>query len=210
MGKTAMVILGALLLLSLLIVGWALGGYNRLIEKRNTVDNRWAQVENNLQRRADLIPNLANTVKGIARLEESVYTRIADARAKILSPTATPEEKIEANNQMTQAARDAGLLPAGGGGILGQGGRFLAITEQYPQLKSDQSFLRLQDELAGTENRLAVSRKDYNDAVADYITSKQQFPTVILTRLMKSTFPDKPFFKAEEGSRRAPTVEFGR
>jgi LemA protein len=210
MGKTAMVIVGALLLLSLLIVGWALGGYNRLIEKRNTVDNRWAQVENNLQRRADLIPNLANTVKGIARLEESIYTRIADARAKILSPTATPEEKIEANNQMTQAAREAGLLPSGGGGILGQGGRFLAITEQYPQLKSDQSFLRLQDELAGTENRLAVSRKDYNDAVADYITSKQQFPTVILAGLMKGTFPDKPFFKAEEGSRRAPTVEFGR
>src|SRR5215510_16456870 len=114
MGKTAMVILGALLLLSLLIVGWTLGGYNRLIEKRNTVDNRWAQVENNLQRRADLIPNLANTVKGIARLEQSTYTKIAEARSKILSPTATPEEKIEANNQMTQAARDAGLLPAGG------------------------------------------------------------------------------------------------
>lgn len=208
MGKIAAVILGALLLLALVFGGWALGVYNRLIEKRNLVDNRWAQVENNLQRRADLIPNLANTVKGIAKLEESIYTSIAEARSKILSPTATPEEKIEANNQMTQAARDAGLLPAGG--ILGPGGRFLAITEQYPQLKSDQSFLRLQDELAGTENRLAVARKDYNDAVTDYATSKQQFPTVIIANLMKGTFPDKPFFKAEEGSRRAPTVEFGR
>src|SRR5262245_24796033 len=210
MGKSALVILGALLLLAFIIGGWALGGYNSLIEKRNLVDNRWAQVENNLQRRADLIPNLANTVKGIARLEESIYTRIADARAKILSPTTTPEEKIEANTQMTQAARDAGLLPAGGGGILGPGGRFLSITEQYPQLKSDQSFLRLQDELAGTENRLAVARKDYNDAVTDYITTKQQFPTLILATLMKGTFPDKPFFKAEEGSRRAPRVEFGK
>jgi LemA protein len=208
MGKIGLVILGALLLLALVVVGWAMGGYNRLIEKRNLVDNRWAQVENNLQRRADLIPNLANTVKGIAKLEQSTYTQIAEARAKILSPTATPEEKIEANNQMTQAARDAGLLPAGG--ILGPGGRFLAITEQYPQLKSDQSFLRLQDELAGTENRLAVSRKDYNDAVTDYITSKQQFPTVILATLMRGTFPDKPFFKAEEGSRKAPKVEFGK
>ena len=132
-----------------------MGQYNSLIGKRNKVDNRWAQVENNLQRRADLIPNLANSVKGIAKLEQSIYTRIADARAKMLSPTATPEEKIEANNEMTQAARDAGLLPLAGG-ILGQGGRFLSITEQYPQLKSDQSFLRLQDELAGTENRLAV------------------------------------------------------
>jgi LemA protein len=208
MGKIGLVILGALLLLALVIGTWALGGYNRLIEKRNLVDNRWAQVENNLQRRADLIPNLANTVKGIAKLEESIYTRIAEARSKMLSPTATPEEKIQANNEMTQAAREAGLLPAGG--ILGQGGRFLAITEQYPQLKSDQSFLRLQDELAGTENRLAFARKDYNDAVTDYITSKQQFPTVILASLMKGTFPDKPFFKAEEGSRRAPRVEFGK
>ena len=208
MGKIGLVILGALLLLALVIVSWALGGYNRLIEKRNLADNRWAQVENNMQRRADLIPNLANTVKGIAKLEQSTYTQIAEARAKILSPTATPQEKIDANNQMTQAARDAGLLPAGG--ILGPGGRFLAITEQYPQLKSDQSFLRLQDELAGTENRLSVARKDYNDAVTDYITSKQQFPTVILATLMKGTFPDKPFFKAEEGARRAPTVEFGR
>ncbi|HKQ72709.1 MAG TPA: LemA family protein [Blastocatellia bacterium] len=210
MGKSVLVILGALLLLGLFLGIWALGGYNSLIEKRNTVDNRWAQVENNLQRRADLIPNLANTVKGVARLEESIYTKIAEARSKILSPTATPEEKIEANNQMTQAARDAGLLPAGAGGILGTGGRFLAITEQYPQLKSDQSFLRLQDELAGTENRLAVSRKDYNDAVADYATTKQRFPTMIMANLMKGTFPDKPFFKAEEGSRRAPTVDFGR
>jgi len=209
MGKSALGILGALLLIALLIGIWALSGYNSLIEKRNMVDNRWAQVENNLQRRADLIPNLANTVKGIANLEQSTYTKIAEARSKILSPTATPEEKIEANNQMTQAARDAGLVPAGGG-ILGTGGRFLAITEQYPQLKSDQSFLRLQDELAGTENRLAVSRKDYNDAVTDYINTKQKFPTVIMANLMKGTFPDKPFFKAEEASRRAPTVEFGR
>jgi LemA protein len=210
MGKSALIILGVLLLLAFLIGGWVMGGYNTLIEKRNTVDNRWAQVENNLQRRADLIPNLANTVKGIARLEESIYTKIAEARSKILSPTATPEEKIDANNQMTQAARDAGLLPAGNGGILGTGGRFLSITEQYPQLKSDQSFLRLQDELAGTENRLAVSRKDYNDAVTDYATTKQRFPTVIWANLMKGTFPDKPFFKAEEGSRRAPTVDFGK
>jgi len=210
MGKTALVILGALLLFAVIIGSWALGGYNNLIEKRNLVDNRWAQVENNLQRRADLIPNLANTVKGVARLEESIYTKIAEARSKILSPTATPEEKIEANNQMTQAARDAGLLPAGNGGILGAGGRFLSITEQYPQLKSDQSFLRLQDELAGTENRLAVSRKDYNDSVTDYTTTKQKFPTVIIASLMKGTFPDKPFFKAEEGSRKAPTVDFGR
>jgi LemA protein len=109
---------------------------------------------------------------------------------------------------MTQAARDAGLLPAGGGGILGTGGRFLSITEQYPQLKSDQSFLRLQDELAGTENRLAVARKDYNESVTDYNTTRQKFPTVLIAGLLG--FQDKLFFQAEEGSRRAPTVDFSK
>ncbi len=208
MGKAALVILGVLLLFALIIGGWALGSYNTLIEKRNNVDQQWAQVENNLQRRADLIPNLANTVKGIANLEQSIFTKIAEARSKILSPTATPEEKIEANNQMTQAAREAGLLPPGNGGILGQGGRFLAITEQYPQLKSDQSFLRLQDELAGTENRLAVARKDYNESVTDYNTTRQKFPTVIIAGLMG--FQDKPFFRADEGARKAPTVDFSK
>lgn len=208
MGKTGLVILGAILLFALGIAGCGVSQYNALIEKRNMVDNNWAQVENNLQRRADLIPNLANSVKGIARLEENIYTRIADARARMLSPAATPEEKIEANNEMTQAAREAGLLPSGG--ILGQGGRFLAITEQYPQLKSDQSFLRLQDELAGTENRLAVARRDYNNSVTDYMTAKQRFPTVIIANLFSGVFPDKPFFRAEEPARRAPTVDFGR
>jgi LemA protein len=208
MGKIGLVILGVILLVALGMGGCGVGQYNTLIGKRNLVDNQWAQVENNLQRRADLIPNLANSVKGIANLEQSIYTRIADARAKMLSPTATPEEKIDANNEMTQAARDAGLVPSGG--ILGQGGRFLSIAEQYPQLKSDQSFLRLQDELAGTENRLAVSRRDYNNAVNDYLTAKQTFPTVIIVSLFRGTFPDKPFFKAEEPARRAPTVDFGK
>jgi LemA protein len=208
MGKIGLVILGAILLFALGLAGCGVGQYNTLIGKRNMVDNQWAQVENNLQRRADLIPNLANSVKGIANLEESIYTRIADARAKMLSPTASPEEKIAANNEMTQAAREAGLLPSGG--ILGQGGRFLAITEQYPQLKSDQSFLRLQDELAGTENRLAVARRDYNNSVTDYLTAKQTFPTVLIASLFSGTFPDKPFFRAEEPARRAPTVDFGR
>jgi LemA protein len=208
MGKTALVILGVILLFVLIIGGWAFSSYNGLIEKRNVVDNRWAQVENNLQRRADLIPNLVNTVKGYAKLEESILTRIADARSRIQSTTATPEEKMAASNDMSQAARDAGLLPAGGGGILGTGGRFLSIVEQYPQLKSDQQFLRLQDELAGTENRLAVARKDYNDTATDYNTTRQKFPTVIIAGMMG--FQDKPFFKADEGAKRAPTVDFNK
>jgi len=207
MGKIALVIVGLVILAALLIGGWGIGSYNSLMTARNVVDQQWAQVENQLQRRADLIPNLVNTVKGIANLEESVLTKIADARSKILSPNATPEEKMAASNQMSDAARQAGLLPAGGG-ILGTGGRFLSITEQYPQLKSDQSFLRLQDELAGTENRLAVARRDYNNAVTDYNIARQRFPAVLIAGFLG--FKDKPLFTADEGARRAPTVDFGK
>jgi LemA protein len=212
MGKTALVVLGVILLFVLILGGWAFGSYNGLIEQRNNVDKQWAQVENNLQRRADLIPNLVNTVKGFAKLEESVFTRIADARAKIQSNTATIQEKMDASNEMSSVAREIGLLPSGGGGggggILGTGGRFLSIVEQYPQLQSNQNFTRLQDELAGTENRMAVARKDYNESVTDYNTRRQKFPTVIIAGMMG--FQDKPLFKAEDGAKRAPTVDFSK
>jgi LemA protein len=161
-----------------------------------------------LQRRADLIPNLVNAVKGYVKLEESVFTKIAEARAKIQSNSSTPEEKMAASNQMTEVARGAGLLPSGNGGILGTGGRFLSIVEQYPQLKSDTQFLKLQDELAGTENRLAIARKDYNEAVQTYNTGRQTFPTVLIAGILN--FQDKPFFKAEEGARTAPKVDFSK
>jgi len=207
MGKIGLIILGVIIIAALFFFGWGISGYNTLTTKRVTVENQWSQVENNMQRRADLIPNLVATVKGVANLEQSVLTRIADARAKILSPSATPEEKMDASNQMTDAARQAGLLP-GSGGILGAGGRFLSIAEQYPQLKSDQSFLRLQDELAGTENRLAVSRRDYNNAVSEYNTTRQRFPLVVIAGMLG--FQDKPFFKAEESAQQAPKVDFSK
>jgi LemA protein len=199
MGKTLLVILGVLLLFGLIIGGSALGSYNSLVAKRNTVDNKWAQVDNNLQRRADLIGNLVGTVKGIAGQEKEVFGKIAEARARLLSAS-TPEEKLDANAQLTQAAQNAG--------ILGTGGRFLSITEQYPQLKSNENFLRLQDSLEGTENRLAVARKDYNDAVLDYNNSRQRFPTVLIAGLMG--FHDKPFYKIDEGARQVPKVDFGK
>jgi LemA protein len=208
MGKTAIVIVGVLVVLLLIFGGAAVGGYNTLVGKRNNVDNNWAQVENQLQRRADLIPNLVNTVKGYANFEQETLTRIADARSRILSPTATPEQKMEASNQMSAAARQAGLLPGGEGGILGTGGRFLSITEQFPQLKADQQFLRLQDELAGSENRLSVARRDYNNSVNEYNTTRQTFPTVLIASLMG--FQDKPFFKSEEAAKQVPRVDFGK
>ena len=210
MGKAILGVLAVLLLLVLVIGGWVAGKYNGLVASRNQVDGKWAQVENNLQRRADLIPNLVNAVKGYVKLEESVFTKIAEARSKIQSSSSTPEEKMAASNQMTDVARGAGLLPGGGGGggILGTGGRFLSIVEQYPQLKSDTQFLKLQDELAGTENRLAVARKDYNEAVQSYNTTRQTFPTVMIAGMLN--FQDKPFFKAEEGAKTAPKVDFSK
>jgi len=202
MSKTALGVLGvfgALVIVILIIGGALLGSYNNLVAKRNEVDNKWAQVENQMQRRADLIPNIVGTVKGIAGQEKEVFTKIAEARSRLLSAS-TPEEKIDANNQLSQAMRD--------GGLLGTGGRFLVITEQYPQLKSNENFMRLQDELAGTENRLAVARKDYNDTVTDYNTTKQKFPTALIAGMMG--FQDKPFFKADEGAKTAPKVDFGK
>lgn len=200
MGKIALIILGVLLLFVLIIGGAGLSSYNGLVEKRNIVDKQWAQVENNLQRRADLIPNLVNTVKGYANIEQSVLTQIAQSQAVMKSGSATPEQKMDASNQMTGALQR--------GGLIGAGLPFMTLVQSYPQLKSDQQFLRLQDELAGTENRLAVARKDYNDSVNEYNTSRQKFPAVMVASL--TGFQDKPFFKADEGAKIAPKVDFSK
>jgi LemA protein len=199
MGKIALVIIGVILAAALLIGFLAFGGYNSLTQKGIFVDAKWAEVENMMQRRADLIPNIVATVKGYAKQEESIFTKIAEARSRLLA-AASPEAKIDANNQLTQAMRD--------GGLLGTGGRFLQIAEQYPQLKSDTGFLKLQDELAGTENRMANSRREYNEAVTDYNTTRRTFPTVLIAGLMG--FQDKPFFKADEGAKTAPKVDFNK
>lgn len=200
MGKIALIILGVLLLFVLIIGGAGLSSYNGLVEKRNIADKQWAQVENNLQRRADLIPNLVNTVKGYANIEQSVLTQIAQSQAVMKSGSATPEQKMDASNQMTGALQR--------GGLIGAGLPFMTLVQSYPQLKSDQQFLRLQDELAGTENRLAVARKDYNDSVNEYNTSRQRFPAVMVASL--TGFQDKPFFKADEGAKTAPKVDFSK
>jgi LemA protein len=157
-----------------------------------------------MQRRADLIPNIVGTVKGIAGLEERVFTKIAEARSQLLStiqnPNSTTEEKIAADNNLTQSMRD--------GGLLGTGGRFLSIAENYPQLKSNESFLRLQDELAGTENRLATARRDYTLAAQDYNTARSRFPMVLFASLMG--FKAQPYFQADQGAQQVPKVDFSK
>ncbi len=208
MGNRALIVLGIVLgvviLLVLIVGGGAISTYNTLVTRQQNVNAKWSQVENQMQRRADLIPNIVATVKGVAGLEERVFTKIAEARSQLLStmqnPNSTTADKIAADSKLDQTLRD--------GGLLGTGGRFLAITEQYPQLKSNESFLKLQDELAGTENRLATARYDYTQAAQDYNTTRSRFPAVLIAGLMG--FKEQPYFKAEEGARQAPKVDFGK
>src|SRR5439155_3524021 len=152
------------------------------------VKSQWAQVENQLQRRNDLIPNLVETVKGYAQHEEGVFKEIADARSRLLAAKSS-EESIAAANQQTSAL-----------------GRLLAIAENYPQLKANEQFNRLMDELAGTENRLAVERMRYNERVQAYDTSRRQFPGVITAHLF--SFKDYALFEAPTAAQQVPKVDF--
>jgi len=204
MKKGILIGLGVIVLTVVVVLLMTVGSYNGLVTKQQTVNAQWALVQTQMQRRADLIPNIVATVKGIAGLEERVFTRIAEARSQLLStinnPSATTEQKIAADNNLTTAMRD--------GGLLGTGGRFLSIAENYPQLKSNESFLKLQDELAGTENRLATSRRDYTLAAQDYNTTRSRFPTVLIAGLMG--FKEQPYFQADQGAQTAPKVDFGK
>jgi LemA protein len=204
MGKTGLIVLGVIVVIAILLGLVGIGSYNSLVTKRQNVDARWSEVQNQMQRRADLIPNIVGTVKGIAGLEERVFTKIAEARSQLLStiqnPNSTTEEKIAADNNLTQSMRD--------GGLLGTGGRFLSIAENYPQLKSNESFLRLQDELAGTENRLATARRDYTLAAQDYNTARSRFPMVLFASLMG--FKAQPYFQADQGAQQVPKVDFSK
>src|SRR5689334_14656828 len=204
MNNTLLVVMGVMVLSALLMGGVMFSSYNTLVTKQQNVKASWSEVENQMQRRADLIPNIVATLKGIAGLEDRVFTKIAEARSQLLStiqnPNSTTDDKIAADGKLNQALRD--------GGLLGTGARFLSIAENYPQLQSNQSFLKLQDELAGTENRLATARNDYNLAAQDYNTTRNRFPTVLIAGLMG--FKEQAYFKADEGARQAPQVNFNQ
>ena len=204
MGKTCLIVVAVIVVIVLLFGIIGIGSYNSLVTKRQNVDAHWSEVQNQMQRRADLIPNIVGTVKGVAGLEERVFTKIAEARSQLLStiqnPGSTTEQKIAADQNLTQAMRD--------GGLLGTGGRFLSIAENYPQLKSNESFLKLQDELAGTENRLATARRDYTLAAQDYNTTRSRLPMVLFAGALG--FQAQPYFQADQGAQQAPKVDFGK
>jgi len=159
------------------------------VQKDEGVKSAWSQVDVDLQRRADLIPNLVETVKGFTKEENSVYADIANARAGLLS-SSTPQDKIAANGRLDSAF-----------------GRLLALTENYPQLRSSDQFMRLQDELAGTENRLSVSRRRYNQTLQDYNTFVRQFPNSVWAGML-GFHENTAYFQASEGSKTAPKVSF--
>jgi LemA protein len=175
----------------LLVVGFSsyVGAKNQMVTKNETVKAAWSQVDIVLQRRADLIPNLVETVKGFALQEQTVFGDIAKARSRLLSAN-TPADKIAANQQLDGAL-----------------GRLLVVVENYPQLRSNENFLRLQDELAGTENRIAIERKRYNDALQDYNTFIGLFPNSFWAGIAGFKRNDA-YFAASEGSRTAPKVDF--
>src|SRR5579883_2954374 len=187
--QRAIVVIIVLVLIGLLFVGMYVGRRNEMVRKRETVNAAWSQVDVVLQRRADLIPNLVETVKGYAAQEQKVFGDIAAARSQLLN-SRTPSDKIAANGQLDSAL-----------------GRLLAIVENYPQLKSNENFMRLQDELAGTENRIAVERRRYNQAVQDYNTYIALFPTALVAGMAGFTRNDA-YFKTDEGARQAPKVNF--
>jgi LemA protein len=164
--------------------------YNRFVSQEEAIKAQWAQVENQLQRRNDLIPNLVETTKGFAQHEEGVYKDIADARSRLLAAK-SPDETIAAANQQTSAL-----------------GRLLAVVENYPQLKANEQFNRLMDELAGTENRLAVERMRYNERVQEYDTSRRQFPANLTAKMFG--FKEYPFFQAPPEAKTVPKVNFSK
>jgi LemA protein len=177
-----------IVVLALSVFSFFKGTYNRFVTLDEGVKSSWAQVENQLQRRYDLIPNLVETVKGYAKQEKDVLVEVTNARSRV-GGAATVPDKINANNELTGALS-----------------RLLVVVEKYPDLKSNQNFLRLQDELAGTENRIAVERKRYNDVVQGYNVAIRSFPANLLAGMFG--FGKATFFEAPAAAKAAPQVKF--
>ena len=179
------------------IVIWGIKVNNSMVTMEETVSKSWANVENVYQRRADLIPNLVNTVKGYAQHETSTFEAIVNARAKATSITVNPENMTADQLKEFQKAQNE---------IGGALGRLIAISESYPELKANENFKELQAQLEGTENRIAVERKNFNDEASKFNTYIRKFPQSIIAGMFG--FEKKPYFEAEEGANKAPTVQF--
>ena len=192
MGKGLLIglgVVGVLLLLVFMVFGSYVSAKNQMVANDQTVKTAWSEVDVQMQRRADLIPNLVETVKGFTKEESTVFGDIANARAGMLNAQG-PQAKMAANGQLDGAL-----------------GRLLLLTENYPQLRSSDQFMRLQDELAGTENRIKVSRRTYNETLRDYNTFVREFPNSIWAGML-GFHPNEAYFEASPGAKNAPTVKF--
>jgi LemA protein len=195
-----LVVIGALVLILFIGVSTVGGTYNRLVTLDQAVQSQWAQVESSYQRRADLIPNLVETVKGAANFEKSTYTAVAEARAKV------GQLNVSGANLPNDPAAFEKF--AGAQDVLSSSlSRLLAVAEAYPQLKATQNFSDLQAQLEGTENRIAVERMRYNDAAQTFNTTRDSFPTVIVAGLFGARFNEKAYFKSQPGAQSPPPVK---
>ncbi len=195
--KKTLIVIGIILLLVFIVYGFFAGKYNTMVELQEAIPKQWAQVETQYQRRADLIPNLVNTVKGYADFEQETLTRVMEARAS------ATQVKIDPSNITPEALARFQQAQAGVSSALG---RLLAVAENYPNLKANQNFLDLQAQLEGTENRIAVARTRFNDVVQPYNVYIKRFPNNMLAGMYG--FEPKGYFEASEGSQNAPTVTF--
>ncbi|WP_101773396.1 LemA family protein [Peptostreptococcus faecalis] len=186
--KKIITIVGSALLVAVIVIGMFVSPYNTLVSLEEQVNDKYGNISSTIQRRADLIPNLVNTVKGYAKHEEQTFTNITNARAGV-SNAKTPEELAKADSDLTKALNGINV-----------------IVEAYPDLKANKNFIGLQDELAGTENRIAVARKDYNDIVKIYNTEVRSFPTSIVAKF--TGFEKKEYFKADENANDVPVINF--
>lgn len=187
--KKYLIPIGVLAAVIIIVLIMIVPRYNSLVNLDEEVNGKQSQIETQLQRRGDLIPNLVSTVQGYASHEEEVFTDIADARSRIASSEGNVEEMAEANNEMTSALS-----------------RLLAISENYPELQASEQFTGLRDELAGAENRIAVARQDYNTAVQEYNRNTRTFPGNIIAGIFN--FDEKPYFEADDSAQDAPEVDF--
>ena len=191
-------IFGVVVILAIILISWGVGIYNNLVGLNENVNKSWSQVENVYQRRADLIPNLVATVKGVADFEKETFTAVTEARAKVGQIKLSADQLSDPQAfQKFQQAQD---------GLSSALSRLLVVSENYPQLKANENFLQLQQQLEGTENRITVERMKFNESVQQFNTVIKKFPAVIIANL--SGFSEKQYFKAQEGSDLAPKVQF--
>lgn len=194
-GCIGLIVLG---IIALALYGWVKNSYNGLVKDQESVETAWAQVQNVYQRRADLIPNLVATVKGYAKHEQETLEGVIEARANATKVTIDPSKMTPEDLKKYQEAQ---------GEVTNALSRLIAVSESYPDLKANQNFLELQNQLEGTENRITVERNKFNEVARTYNTKRRTFPTNIIAGIFN--FDEKPYFQAQEGADKAPKVDFG-